>query len=290
MNWWQVRRLKNGTNQWNRWRVKNPYIEIDLREADLSNTNLTGANLSEANLREANLMGASLSEANLREANLWGVNLAESDLSSANLTKADLWMANLENADLRGSELIRVQAINVNLKNTNLTGACIEGWNINSQTNLDGVICDYIYLGGDRTERRPYDRDRTFLPGEFTHIFHKPVHTFNLYFRDNIDWQAVAYAFQHIEKTDGKPLEILKIEKKHGGVSIKVNILENMDKSQVESDFWYKYESAKRAFLEKKQQTDRLKYDGQINYLMNLLDGWRNTTISVENVNELENY
>lgn len=291
MNWWQLRRLKNNVDRWNKWRAKNPYVEIDLREVDLSNTNLMGANLSEVNLREANLMEANLWSADLRDTHLWGVNLERTDLSLANLTKADLWMANLENADLRGTQLIRIQALNTNLQNANLTGACIEGWNINSKTNLDGVICDYIYLESDRKERRPYDRDRKFAPGEFTRLFRKPANTFNLYFRDSIDWQAAAYSFQHMENTDGKPLEILKVEKKYGGVVMKVNVLENADKNKIEGDFWQGYENAKRAFSEEEQQIDRLStnlgYIGHINDLMNLLDGWRNIAIAVENTREL---
>ncbi|MBP0017759.1 MAG: pentapeptide repeat-containing protein [Cyanobacteria bacterium SBLK] len=290
MNWWQLRRLKNNVDRWNKWRAKNPYAEIDLREVDLGNTNLMGANLSEANLREANLMGTNLWSADLRDAHLWGVNLEETDLSLANLTKADLWMANLKSADLRGAQFIRANALNANLKNANLTGACIESWNINSKTNLEGVICDYIYLESDRRERRPYDRDRKFAPGEFARLFRKPANTFNLYFRDNIDWQAAAYAFQNIAQIDGKPLEILKIDKKYGGVVIKVNVSENADKSEIEGDFWQRYEAAKRAFAEERQ-SDRLginfRDNGQINNLMNLLDGRRNIAIAVENEGEL---
>ncbi|MEM9542934.1 MAG: pentapeptide repeat-containing protein [Cyanobacteria bacterium P01_E01_bin.42] len=290
MNWWQLRRLKNNVNQWNKWRVKNPYVEVDLREADLSNLNLMGANLSEVNLREANLTRANLWSADLTDAHLWGVNLQGTDLSLANLTKADLWMANLANSDLRGTQLIRVQALNTNFQNTDFTGACIEGWNINSKTNLEGVVCDYIYLAGDRQDRRPYNRDRSFEPGEFTRLFRKPDNTFKLYFRDTIDWQAAAYAFQHLAKTDGKSLEILKVEKKYGGVAIKVNVLENADRGRIERIFWQGYEAAKIAFAGEDRYRDgrgvNLGYDRQIDRLMNLLDGWRTIAIAVENTDE----
>ncbi len=65
-----------------------------LRDADLSDANLRGANLRRADLREAdlrraNLRGADLGEADLRGANLSGANLSRADLSGANLSGAN---------------------------------------------------------------------------------------------------------------------------------------------------------------------------------------------------------
>jgi hypothetical protein len=61
-----------------------------------------------ANLRSANLSGANLSGADLRSANLSGANLRGADLSGANLSGANLRGADLSGADLRsaiGAEL-----------------------------------------------------------------------------------------------------------------------------------------------------------------------------------------
>ena len=58
--------------------------------ADLSDTNLKGADLSEANLSNANLKGADLSEANLSNANLKGADLSKANLRGANLNSANL--------------------------------------------------------------------------------------------------------------------------------------------------------------------------------------------------------
>jgi hypothetical protein len=63
---------------------------VDLREADLYGVNLRGANLRGANLRGANLRGANLREADLRGANLRGANLREADLREADLRWAKL--------------------------------------------------------------------------------------------------------------------------------------------------------------------------------------------------------
>ena len=72
----------------------------DLRNADLSNADLFGANLRNANLFGANLFGANLSNADLRNANLRGANLSNADLFGANLRGA-----NLSNADLCGASI-----------------------------------------------------------------------------------------------------------------------------------------------------------------------------------------
>jgi uncharacterized protein YjbI with pentapeptide repeats len=55
----QLKRLRQGVQKWNIWRVRNPE-QIDLIGADLTGANLSEANLSGANLIEVNLGGAYL--------------------------------------------------------------------------------------------------------------------------------------------------------------------------------------------------------------------------------------
>ena len=56
----QLAILKQGVDDWNKWREDNLVVEIDLRE-----TNLSGANLELANLSGADLSGANLTKASL---------------------------------------------------------------------------------------------------------------------------------------------------------------------------------------------------------------------------------
>ncbi|MFN0358953.1 pentapeptide repeat-containing protein [Salmonella enterica subsp. enterica serovar Infantis] len=62
----------------------------DLRGADLCGADLRDANLCGANLRDADLRGANLRDADLRDANLCGANLCGANLCGANLCGADL--------------------------------------------------------------------------------------------------------------------------------------------------------------------------------------------------------
>ncbi len=75
------------------------------KRADLSLSDLRGANLCWANLCGADLCGADLRGADLRVANLCGADLSMADLRGANLRVADLRGANLCGADLCGANL-----------------------------------------------------------------------------------------------------------------------------------------------------------------------------------------
>ena len=72
----------------------------DLRQADLSFTNLIGTDL-----RNADLSYAYLRDADLDGANLCGTNLYGADLRDANLYGADLYRANLCNAKIYNANL-----------------------------------------------------------------------------------------------------------------------------------------------------------------------------------------
>jgi uncharacterized protein YjbI with pentapeptide repeats len=71
--------LKQGGEQWNKWRKEHTAVE-------------------------PNLVGAKLMRADLSGANLWGAMLIHADLSGANFRLADLSGANLRWAKLSGRE------------------------------------------------------------------------------------------------------------------------------------------------------------------------------------------
>ena len=134
--------LKQGVEQWNKWRLENAKnaIRPNLGGADLSGAKLSGANLSDAKLIDANLSGANLSGAylggaylsgaNLIGAYLSGANLSGANLSFANLGGAYLSGANLSDANLIGANLIRAYLIGANLIGVNLSGANLSGANL----------------------------------------------------------------------------------------------------------------------------------------------------------------
>lgn len=183
--------LTQGVEVWNKWREENPDIIPDLSETDLYQADLSKANLTAANLHEADLMGADLIKANLSEVNLSGANLIWADLTWANLSRANLCNAELCGANLRGANLSsanlcdawlrEAEVTNAIFYNATLTGAFIKNWVVNSGTNLDGIICEYVYLGENETERRPINGN--LAPGEFTSLYKKILENADLILR-----------------------------------------------------------------------------------------------------------
>ena len=282
----QLGLLKSSVEAWNKWKLKNYRVKIDLiganlEEANLQRANLRGAdlqgvNLQRANLQRANLQGANLQEANLEGADLEGAYLEEAylrgaKLQEAKLQEAKLFLANLQKAKLQEAYLTTTQALKTNFQNANLTGACIEDWNINSETQFDGVICEYIYLKQEYqndqvifSERRPHDPNKNFAPGEFTKIFQKSLETVDLIFREGLNWKAFAYSFKKVEVENEKAqLAISSIENKGDGVVlVRVKTAPDANKGKIHGDFMEGYEFAKKELIP--QYEARLEDKGKI--------------------------
>ncbi len=222
-----------GVGAWNNWRKDNRNLEIDLANAVLRFADLTAVDLTNANLNKADLRCSRFFRANLN-----GINLC-----SANLISADFFLTKLKGADLSNANLLRVQALYTSFNNTVLTGACIEDWNINSNTNFDNVICDYIYLKQNQQERRPSDPNRNFEPGEFAKLVQKSLETVDLIFSNGIDWKAFLSSYQDIQVEYGEQnVSIQAIEKKSDGAFvIRLDLPTDLDKAKIEESFWKTY-------------------------------------------------
>src|SRR5208282_2198845 len=151
-------KLKEGVEAWNDWRMANPKIVPDLRDAHLSGADLGGAHLDDAYLNgadlsdaylgdahltrtdliDADLTGAGLSEAYLVYANLTGANLSEADLTRAYLGDAHLDDAHLTRADLGGAYLDDAHLNGADLREADLEGANLGGADL-SAANLGGA-------------------------------------------------------------------------------------------------------------------------------------------------------
>jgi hypothetical protein len=154
--------LKEGMENWNRWRHEHSGVAPDLSGADLRNANLLRANLEGANLEGANLNEANLIGANLNGARLYSVDLNRADLSGADLDEADLRCAKLVNARLRfarlhsaelyhatleGADLYRADLFNAKLGAADMYSAQIMR-TIFSQTFLNGSDLTDAEAGG----------------------------------------------------------------------------------------------------------------------------------------------
>lgn len=111
--------------------------DIDLRDANLTHTDLSGvkaresyfvrADLTDAILKDADLEGSSLVGATLRGVHAHSVSLREARLEYADLAGASLRYADLAGADLLGANLSYADLTGANLAGAKLNNACLRG-------------------------------------------------------------------------------------------------------------------------------------------------------------------
>ncbi|MGK7942269.1 MAG: pentapeptide repeat-containing protein [Crocosphaera sp.] len=253
----------------------------NLQKASLDNVNLERcildkASLENAILKQSSLKLSSLIETNLREVNLNQANLQEAILKDADLSQASLISADLQMADLRKANLSTANFANANLSLAELTGACLEDWNINKATNLDGIVCDYIYLKSGYQERYPYDSNKVFTQGEFSSLYQQASETLDLIFNGSIDWKTFAKSLSDLQVEAGDySLSVQSIEKKtNGSFLIRVSVPSQIDKEKIEESFWNKY----NLILDAKND--------QINFLNQEIDLKRNEIITKQKEND----
>ena len=158
----QLAILRQGVEVWNKWRQENPAERIDLSDAELGDSKLSGVNLNQARLRKtdlykADLSGADLSRTNLRKANLFQTNLTGSNLNKAslkqanlggaNLGKASLVETNLSDAELRGANLGNADLGKASLYQARISFASLRGANL-SEANLTSANLNRADLTG----------------------------------------------------------------------------------------------------------------------------------------------
>jgi uncharacterized protein YjbI with pentapeptide repeats len=180
--------LKQGVEQWNKWRKEHPEVEhpdlstTDLREADLrsfdfSGTDLSRADLKLADIRSATLIGASLrsakvianlcgadlrggdlKRADLSRSNLAGTDMTGANLSWANLTWADLSWATLNDADLSWADFNGVTLNDTDFRGSRLSGTVFARSDLSVAKGLETVVhlgpstvgMDTIYKSGGK--------------------------------------------------------------------------------------------------------------------------------------------
>ncbi|WP_414527876.1 pentapeptide repeat-containing protein [Nodularia chucula] len=195
--------------------------------------------------------------------NFKGAYLAFANLQNADFTEADVSLSNLTGANLEFANFTKTQALNTNFEQAKLTGSCLNNWNIDSTTQLDGVICDYVYLCNHQQERRPCSG--YFLPGDFTKLFQVAINTVDLIFRNGLDLQALSTALANVKLENiDIPLAIKSIENKGDGVVVvRVDTPEFINKEKIHADFYEHYQFALQQ-IEARHQAELKSKDEQI--------------------------
>jgi uncharacterized protein YjbI with pentapeptide repeats len=243
-NWFQAKNLKAA-------RIDGTYLANSAIRNLLVNKIGIGETFENNDLHDLNLEGANLSQVNFINTRLNGSNLQRCNLAGANLSKADLSGANLREADLSGTILIQAQLYRADLSGSMLTGACVQNWAISTDTNLDKIQCDYIYLtdssSGDSKDRKP--DSGIFASGELKEFLSPIVKSYagsirhdlavsrciDLFHRNQFQSEAVCMALRQLaEEFPAAGLGVRAIEGQGDGrVRIQLKISEKADRSIV---------------------------------------------------------
>lgn len=258
------------------------YGGTSFRRANLTDANFTQATLSSVDFREANLTrtcwfqaknleqarieGTYLEKPNIRQLvitkegrgqefknlNLRYLNLKGANLQDANFFSTDLSEANLEDANFSRAKLAQTQLYQAKLTKACLTGAFIENWGISTHTQLEGIVCDYVYMrlptqNDPKPCRKPDDTDEVFAPGAFKDFIKPLVDTLDLYHHEGVDPRAIAISFKQLaENHPDAELRIVGMEVKgRDKFLLKAKASPNTDKSELSAEYFSIYNELK---------------------------------------------
>ncbi|MBD2213640.1 pentapeptide repeat-containing protein [Nostoc linckia FACHB-104] len=247
-------------------------VDADFTYAVLKNTNFTAANVTRTcwlNTKKLDLarvdqtyldnsqvrkllitgegQGKSFDYLFLRGIYLRGVNLAEASFIGADLSEASLQDANLSRVKLKQTQLD-----GTDFTGACLTGAYIEDWGITSDTNFDGVRCEYVYMHLPTKEnpdplRKPDNNKEVFSDGEFGDFIKPIVDTLDLYHNQGVDPRAIAISFKELaENHPDAELEIVAMEKRgEDKFLLRAKTAATANKSQLSAEYFEIYNQLK---------------------------------------------
>ncbi len=272
-----------GTNFQNANLTETNFSQAKLKHTDLRGATLTNTNWYQAeSLEYARTSRTYLADSRIRELlvtkdgkaknfdryDLRELNLQNGNFADASFIGADLSEANLEKADLSRAKLVQAQLYRTNLTHTCLTGAYIQDWAISTDTTLEGIKCDYIYMklptpGDPDPWRKPDDRQEIFKEGDFSDFIAPIVKTLDLYRQQNIDPRRVAGTFTtldlyHYEGIDPSAaaialkqlaeahpeadLEVVALEGRgEEKVRLQARVAEEVDRSGLSAEYFSRY-------------------------------------------------
>ncbi len=188
--------------------------------------------------------------------------LAGVELIKANLSGTDLTRSNLQGADLTFANLTNVKAGGTDFRRATLTGACIQNWTINRDTQFDDLICDYIYLTPDRHPQNRRPLAGSFEPGDFEQLVDKFADTLDFILRRGTDPLAFTQALNQF-KQDNPEARIQAILNLDGERAlVRATVPPDADKVKIYEDFQANQRQLQAAnerirYLEGKTEADR---------------------------------
>ena len=181
---------------------------------------------------------------NFDRQNLQGIHLQQATLTDASFIGADLYQADLRASDLSRAKLVRANLAQANLSGACLTGACIQDWGATASTQLESVVCDYIYMRlptDDNPDPNRIPHQDQFQAGEFQQLMHSLLNTLDLYHEQDVEAKAVISALRSLASETEASLEIIALENRDNGIAIKLK-LEAEDRDEIRERYFQRYQ------------------------------------------------
>jgi uncharacterized protein YjbI with pentapeptide repeats len=192
---------------------------------------------------------------------LQGINLQGADLTDASFIDANLNEANLQDTDLSRAKLVRTQLDRTDLTGATLTGACIEDWGITTNTKLDDVKCEYVFMRSPTAEnpnpcRKPDNWEEVFEGDDFADFIQPIFDTLDLYHNQGVDPRAIAISLKQLaENNPDAELQLVSLEVKgKDNLLLRLQTAPNADKSRLNAEYFDTYNKIKALAKEEYKQ------------------------------------
>ncbi|NES83650.1 MAG: low-complexity protein [Moorea sp. SIO2B7] len=228
---------------------------VDFRQATLTRTCWFQAN----KLAQARVEGTYLANSQIRELvvtkdgrnknfdslNLRCLNLKNAKLQKASFIHTDLSEATLQNANLLKAKLAQAQLYQAILTEACLTGAYIQDLGISTDTQLDDIKCEYVYMQLPTEDepypyRKPDNLNETFKEGDFTDFIAPLIKTLNLYQTQNVDMRQIGSKFKTLDLFHHQGIDptaaamaVIQLAEKYPDAEFEIVALEGRGKEKI---------------------------------------------------------
>ena len=254
IRYWNLKFKGLGTTQFAFARLNGvDFSDADLKYAHFKNAKITNCRFQQAKNHHLALTDYTPIETRkIRDLVIDGI-ITDKKFSALDLRSLDFSGLNLQNFDFNHANLS-----GANLSDTQMTGATLEGWNIDTETNLKGIDCRYYYYYLEKGEKKRMPPEgEEYKLGEFTRIFQKIANTIDIIAVNEIERAAIKLAVEKIRVESGNDgIRVQAIEEKDGFIVVKVTVPKSEDRGLL----YHKINSQKQEFETKIQLLMTEKY------------------------------
>lgn len=226
------------------------FSKADLRYARFNNSMMTGCNFSQARNDALAVMNETpmanpkvrklmihrqLDDKNFSRLDLHGLDFSGLDLHRVDFSNANLSFANFSGCDLRNANLSETNATGACFSDSHMTGVCIKNWNIDANTQLRHIECDYVYLAANGQQRNP--PENTFAADEFSRLYQQVADTIDFIVHNRVELDALSNAIAVIKLEEGnEDIFVQGIERKESAIIVRVKTPSEFDHEKLYKD------------------------------------------------------